>query len=77
MKTDGFYKIGTKINEVQDKLNSFQILELQEKVKRLPKKSEERKELNANIQQIKSSLEYQLLQKELDTLEWCSNRVFL
>lgn len=75
MKTDGFYTIGTKINEVQDELNSFQILKLQEKVKRLPKKSEERKKLNANIQQIKSSLEYQLLQKELDTLEWCSNRV--
>lgn len=77
MKTDGFYKINIRINKVQNQLDSFQIQELQEKAKKLPKKSEERKSINKEIEHLKSSLEYQLLKRELDTLEWCSNRSLL
>ncbi|MGL4571732.1 MAG: hypothetical protein ACRCVJ_11785 [Clostridium sp.] len=77
MKTYGFYILANKINELEDELSKFQISELQEKVKKLPKKSEERKELNLRIKEIKQSREYELLIKEKDTVEWCMNRSLL
>ncbi|MGL5647766.1 MAG: hypothetical protein ACRDDY_07940 [Clostridium sp.] len=74
--TKAFYTLSDKIVKLQDKLDEFGVAELREQAKLLPKKSQERKELNNKINEIIKSEEFKLIKKEMDTVQECLNIVF-
>ena len=73
-----YFKLTSKRNELESKLEILnkKMQEIREKSKKLKKGSEERKELTLNIDNIKNSKEYQDLNLQIKTMNFCINTVF-
>lgn len=71
-----YYKLTGERHRLTDLLDSYKLDELQEVAKRLKKGSQERKDANDNISNIKSSAEYKVLQEKIKSMNFCINNVF-
>ena len=76
MNSKAFYKLSKIRQDIEEKIESYGIDKLREKAKALPKKSQERKDLNDHINSILNSADFKVLKAELNLINRCINTVF-